>query len=91
MGGAINSSFISKHVLLSTYFLTAQTYRNICLITQVYGIIVVVSSFRLLPKFQFIQQMACLSEKPKYKFSKDSYSDSCIFRTCASGYWYWKI
>ena len=38
MGGAINRSFISAHFLLSTYFLTAQTCKRMCLITRVYGI-----------------------------------------------------
>ena len=38
MGGAINRSFISAHFLLSTYFLTAQTYKHMHLITQVYAI-----------------------------------------------------
>ena len=39
MGGAVNCSFISAHFLLSTYFLTAQTYKCMCLITRVYGTI----------------------------------------------------
>ena len=38
MGSAINRSFISARFLLSAYFLTAQTYKHMCLITQVYGI-----------------------------------------------------
>ena len=38
MGGAINRPFISVQFLLSTYFLTAQTYKRMRLITQVYGI-----------------------------------------------------
>ena len=38
MGGAINHSFISAHFLLSVYFLTAQTYKRMCLITRIYGI-----------------------------------------------------
>ena len=29
--GAINRSFISVHFLLSTYFVTAQTYKRMCL------------------------------------------------------------
>ena len=37
MGGAINRSFINAHFLLSIYFLTAQTYKRMCLITRVYG------------------------------------------------------
>ena len=37
MGGAINRSFISAHFLLSAYFLTAQAYKHMCLITRVYG------------------------------------------------------
>ena len=37
MGGAIYCSFISTHFLLSTYFLTTQTYKCMRLITQVYG------------------------------------------------------
>ena len=37
MGGAINRSFISAHFLLSAYFLTAQTYKHMRLITRVYG------------------------------------------------------
>ena len=41
MGGAVNRSFISTHFLLSAYFLTAQTYKRMRLITQVYGIYVV--------------------------------------------------
>ena len=31
MGGATNRSFISTHFLLSMYFLTAQTYKCVCL------------------------------------------------------------
>ena len=38
MGGAINRPFISAHFLLSAYFLTAQTYKRMHLITRVYGI-----------------------------------------------------
>ena len=43
MCGAINRSFINTHFLLSAYFLTAQTYmyKHMCLITRVYGIIVI--------------------------------------------------
>ena len=37
MGGAINRSFISAHFLLSAYFLTAWTYKNMRLTTQIYG------------------------------------------------------
>ena len=37
MDGAINCSFISAHFLLSTYFLTAQTYKRMRFITRVYG------------------------------------------------------
>ena len=37
MSSAINHSFISAHFLLSTYFLTAQTYECMHLIVQVYG------------------------------------------------------
>ena len=37
MGGAINCSFISAHFSISTYFLTAQTYKHMRLITQAYG------------------------------------------------------
>ena len=40
MGDAINRSFISTHILLSAYFLTAQTYKHMRLITRVYGMIV---------------------------------------------------
>ena len=40
MGGAINRSFMSAHFLLSTYFLTVQTYKRIRLITQVYGTVI---------------------------------------------------
>ena len=36
MGGAINCSFISTQFLLSAYFLTAQTYKHMRLITRVY-------------------------------------------------------
>ena len=38
MGGAINRCFISAHLLLSAYFLTAQTYKCMRLTTRVYGI-----------------------------------------------------
>ena len=38
MGGARNRSFISAHFLLSAYFLAAQTYKCMRLITRVYGI-----------------------------------------------------
>ena len=41
MGGAINRSFISAHFLLSLYFLTAQTYKHMRLITRVYGNILI--------------------------------------------------
>ena len=37
IGGAIYCSFISTHFLLSAYFLTVQTYKRMCLITQVYS------------------------------------------------------
>ena len=37
MGGAINRSFISAHFLLSTYFLTVQTYKCMRLITRAYS------------------------------------------------------
>ena len=36
MGGAINCSIINTRFLLSTYFLTAQTYKHMHLITRVY-------------------------------------------------------
>ena len=41
MGGTIDRSFtcISAHFLLSAYFLTAQTCKRMCLITQVYGML----------------------------------------------------
>ena len=38
MGGARNRSFISAHFLLSAYFVAAQTYKRMRLITRVYGI-----------------------------------------------------
>ena len=37
MGGAKNRSLINEHFLLSTYFLIAQTYKRMYLITEVYG------------------------------------------------------
>ena len=38
MGGATKRSFISAYFLLSAYFLTAQSYKCMCLTTRVYGI-----------------------------------------------------
>jgi thiol:disulfide interchange protein len=38
VGGAINLSVISAHFTQGTYFLIAQTYKRIHLITRVYGI-----------------------------------------------------
>ena len=37
MGGAINRSFISAHILLSAYFLTIQIYKHMRLITFTFG------------------------------------------------------
>ena len=37
MGGAINRSLISTHFSISTYFLTIQTLKHMCLTTQVYS------------------------------------------------------
>ena len=39
MGDARNRYFISAHFLLSAYFLAAQTYKRMRLITRVYSII----------------------------------------------------
>jgi hypothetical protein len=39
VGGAINRSFTSAHFSISAYFLTAQTYKRMRLITRVYGIV----------------------------------------------------
>ena len=43
MGGAIKRSLISAYFLLSAYFLTAQSYKRMCLTTRVYGICIVVT------------------------------------------------
>ena len=39
MGGVINCSLISAHFSINAYFLTAQTYKRMCLTTQVYGMV----------------------------------------------------
>ena len=41
MGGVTKRSFISAYFLLSTYFLTTQSYKRMRLTTRVYGIITV--------------------------------------------------
>ena len=41
MGGATKRSLISAYFLFRAYFLTAQSYKRMRLITRVYGIIII--------------------------------------------------